>query len=150
MSGVVAPPITSISTKIRQLSRLSQKLLYVESAPYLSHRSAFLQAIQFDFNFWRLSERIRQKFFFLWRGAEDSGKIFHGGKSLKFFHWVWFVLRVCWGLWACRGLVISGLIGGKHYHVVLVVFPTHDSYQPQLSNEVVCKMWWVMCVMCLF
>ncbi|XP_068713854.1 uncharacterized protein [Montipora foliosa] len=36
-----------------------------------------------------------------------------------------------------RGLVISGLIGGKVYHVVLVVFPIHESYEPQLSNEVV-------------
>ena len=39
----------------------------------------------------------------------------------------------------CRGLVISGLIGGKVYHVVLVVFPTHESFEPQLSNEVVCE-----------
>ncbi|KAJ7382965.1 hypothetical protein OS493_031741 [Desmophyllum pertusum] len=37
----------------------------------------------------------------------------------------------------CRGLVVSGLIGGKVYHVVLVVFATHDSFEPQLSNEVV-------------
>ena len=73
-------PITSIPTKIRQLSRLSQNLFYVESAPYLSHRSAYLHAIQFDFNFWRLSEGIRQKFLFLRRGAEDSGKIFQDGK----------------------------------------------------------------------
>lgn len=80
MSGVVASPIISIPTKVMQLSHLSQKIFYVESAPYLSHRSPLLQAIQFDFNFWRLSERIRQKFLFLWRGAEDSGKIFHDGK----------------------------------------------------------------------
>jgi len=38
----------------------------------------------------------------------------------------------------CRGLVISGLIGGKAYHVVLVAFSAHDSFEPQLSNEVVC------------
>lgn len=38
----------------------------------------------------------------------------------------------------CRSLVVSGLIGGKVYHVVLVVFATHDSFEPQLSNEVVC------------
>ena len=38
----------------------------------------------------------------------------------------------------CRSLVVSGLIGGKVYHVVLVVFSIHDSFEPQLSNEVVC------------
>lgn len=38
----------------------------------------------------------------------------------------------------CRSLVVSGLIGGKVYHVVLVVFATHESFEPQLSNEVVC------------
>ena len=38
----------------------------------------------------------------------------------------------------CRSLVVSGLIGGKAYHVVLVVFATRDSFEPQLSNEVVC------------
>ena len=80
MSGVVASSIASIPTKVRQLSRLSQKLFYVESAPYLSHGSPLLHVIQFDFNFWRLSERIRQKFLFLRRGAEDPGKIFHDGK----------------------------------------------------------------------
>ncbi|KAL9960972.1 hypothetical protein ACROYT_G034482 [Oculina patagonica] len=36
-----------------------------------------------------------------------------------------------------RGLVVSGLIGGKVYHVVLVVFASQDSFEPQLSNEVV-------------
>ena len=38
----------------------------------------------------------------------------------------------------CRSLVVSGLIGEKVYHVVLVVFATHESFEPQLSNEVVC------------
>ena len=70
LSRVIASSIASIPYNSK----------YVESAPYLSPRSAFLYAIQFDFNFWRFSERIRQKFLFLWRGAEDSGKIFHDGK----------------------------------------------------------------------
>ena len=40
----------------------------------------------------------------------------------------------------CRGLVVSGLIGGKTYHVVLVVFSAQESFEPQLSNEVVCTL----------
>ena len=37
----------------------------------------------------------------------------------------------------CRGLVVSGMIGGKVYHVVLAAYPTQESFEPQLSNEVV-------------
>jgi len=40
----------------------------------------------------------------------------------------------------CRGLVVSGLIGGKTYHVVLVAFSAQESFEPQLSNEVVCTL----------
>lgn len=59
---------------------MSLKPFYVESAADLSHRSPLLHAIQFHFSFWRLSVTIRQKFLFLRRGAEDSGKTFHDGK----------------------------------------------------------------------
>ena len=39
---------------------------------------------------------------------------------------------------------MSGLIGGKTYHVVLVVFSAQESFEPQLSNEVVCTLPYIL------
>jgi hypothetical protein len=42
-----------------------------------------------------------------------------------------------WLCASCPGVQLSGLTGGRIYHVVIIVFPAHEEFSPQLSNELV-------------